>query len=156
MNARVKGMLEYGASRVARTRPAQAAATAVAVFGAYLGYRKWEQLRRDRPATVSGAEVAVGPNGGETARDVRWGDDMQKLEEIAARGQEFYHRLRKKLELECPSQCIFINTDTGDYVLGSTFGETHHRFVERFGDAPSWDARIGEAPNVFDRTRLLQ
>ena len=80
---------------------------------------------------------------------------MQALKAIAAKGEEIYERVREKLETEFPSECVFINTDTGDYVVGGTFGEAHRRFLERFGDAPSWDARIGEVPGVVDRRRLL-
>src|SRR5205085_8407696 len=68
-----------------------------------------------------------------------WGEGAEELQNVATRGLDIYARLRTTLEAEHPSKCIVINVDTAEFVVGDTFGETHRKFRERFGDAPSWD-----------------
>jgi hypothetical protein len=84
-----------------------------------------------------------------------WGAGDDALKAIAGRGAELYRVNRKMLEAEHPGKCVFFNVDNGEFVVGESFGETHRTFHERFGDAPSWDARIGDAHRVIDRTRFV-
>jgi hypothetical protein len=62
----------------------------------------------------------------------------------ARSGEEIYRSLRETLEDRCYGSYVMINTETEEYVLGSTTSEAHANFMERFGaEAPGWCTRIG-------------
>jgi hypothetical protein len=84
-----------------------------------------------------------------------WEANTRVIAEISARGRRFYGRLEERLRAESMHRWVRINVDTGDFVVGDTFGDVDEQFRARFGEAPSWKTRVGEPPYVFRRARLL-
>lgn len=107
------------------------------------------------PAATGSNNKPPHPKNGATPTK-HWGMSVAEIEDIAARGQEIYHKNADWLEAKHPHQCVVINVDTGDVLVGDTFRDTHNRYRARFGDAPSWDARVGDAGRDLGRTRLVQ
>jgi len=84
-----------------------------------------------------------------------WQANTAAIRNISARGRKIYERLEEGLRVESLHRWVRINVETGDFVVGDTFGDVDERFRARFGDAPSWKTRIGEPPYVFRNARLL-
>jgi hypothetical protein len=134
------------------SRKVGAAAAAVLAAGAWFGSRRWKRQETGQGLTTGRRALGqpVQP------QFSHWGFDVQELKAIAQRGREIYERHSQELEAEHLHKSVFINVDTGEYVVGGTFRDAHRAFIERFGDAPSWDTRVGDADYGFDRTRIVQ
>jgi len=85
-----------------------------------------------------------------------WEANTQVIQEISARGRRIYERREERLRADSMHRWVRINVDTGDFVVGNTFGDVDEQFGARFGEAPSWKTRIGEPPYVFRSARLLR
>lgn len=131
------------------------AAAAFLAAGAWLSKRSWKWDATGIGSTA-GKPAPGKPDQPDQPEFSNWGIDVQELKAIAQRGREIYERHSQELEAEHLHKSVFINVDTGEYVIGGTFRDAHRAFIERFGDAPSWDTRVGDAANGFDRTRIVQ
>jgi hypothetical protein len=96
----------------------------------------------------SGALVSStsGSNAEPPSKGVR---GMLNQEVVGTIGSQIYHEMYAELVRTSLGKYICISVDTAEYVLGDTSSEAYSRFRERFGDAASWEARVGEAPYVF-------
>jgi hypothetical protein len=89
----------------------------------------------ERDAGLSNGEDRPTPE--ELARD-------RRLRDLAETGKRQYASIKDNLERDHFGAYVMINTDTCDYVVGSTITQVHTAFIERFGeDAPGWSTRIG-------------
>lgn len=73
---------------------------------------------------------------------------MLTIEQVVARGEGFYEKLRPLLESDHLYEEVCINLTTGEYVLGDSVQEVHRKFKERFGEVPSWNTTIGAPTHV--------
>jgi hypothetical protein len=119
--------------------------TAAAERGQDLSTRIVKRRRREPRAGVFSPRQG---SANETARDGRF--QMRELRELGQKGKAIYEKMRNDLEATAHGQCICINIDTGGYVLGDTPFSAYDKFKDKFGDAPSYEARVGEDPYVFD------
>lgn len=66
-------------------------------------------------------------------------------------GEVLYRSMQETLERDHLGAYVIINTETAEYVIGSTTSEVHTEFIDQFGeDAPGWCTRIGAS--VFATT----
>ncbi len=107
-----------------------------------------KDAKRRSKETLSGVFSTHEGSANEAASDGEF--QMRELRELGQKGKAIYDDMRNDLEATARGKCICINVDTGGYVLGDTPAIAYDKFKDKFGNAPSYEARVGEDPYVFN------
>lgn len=67
----------------------------------------------------------------------------QSSEEVAARGEAWYERLKSQIEPGNTGRYLIVDVDTGDYDIGDDYILPTERLLANRPDAPLYALRIG-------------
>jgi hypothetical protein len=77
------------------------------------------------------------------------------LEELSARGQAIYDKLKSQLEPEHNNKFVAVHVDTGDYAIARSSGDAMRAMHKLHPDSRLFIRKIGDEPEYGLTARIL-